>query len=74
MKAFGVQSVAVFSHANDFINGRHGELLGVFEGVSVNGGRNLSTYGEVKFPSLAGGAISPPVDQALRFLAAFHDV
>ena len=43
-------------------------------GTSVNGARNFPNYGEVKFPSLAGGVISRPVDQGLRFSAAVHDV
>ena len=42
--------------------------------VGVNGARNFPNYGEVKFPSLAGGVISRPVDQGLRFSAAVHDV
>ena len=42
--------------------------------IAVNGARNFPNYGEVKFPSLAGGVISRPVDQGLRFSAAVHDV
>ena len=42
--------------------------------VRVNGARNLPTYGEVKFPSLAGGAISRRFDRGLRFSAAVRDV
>ena len=42
--------------------------------IGVNGARNFPNYGEVKFPSLAGGVISRPVDQGLRFSAAVHDV
>ena len=42
--------------------------------AAVNGARNFPNYGEVKFPSLAGGVISRPVDQGLRFSAAVHDV
>ena len=44
------------------------------KGTAVNGARNFPNYGEVKFPSLAGGVISRPVDQGLRFSAAVHDV
>jgi hypothetical protein len=40
----------------------------------VNGARNFPNYGEAKFPSLAGGVISRPDDQGLRFSAAVHDV
>ena len=40
----------------------------------VNGARNFPNYGEVKFPSLAGGVIRRRFDRGLRFLAAVRDV
>ena len=42
--------------------------------VIVNGARNFPNYGEVKFPSLAGGVIRRRFDRGLRFLAAVRDV
>jgi hypothetical protein len=42
--------------------------------ISVNGARNFPNYGEVKFPSLAGGVIRRRFDRGLRFLAAVRDV
>ena len=61
------------------------ELPGEVDGVSdadvhalladgVNGARNFPNYGEVKFPSLAGGVIRRRFDRGLRFLAAVRDV
>ena len=44
------------------------------QALGVNGARNFPNYGEVKFPSLAGGVISRPVDHSLRFSAAVPDV
>ena len=41
---------------------------------TVNGARNFPNYGEVKFPSLAGGVIRRRFDRGLRFLAAVRDV
>jgi hypothetical protein len=49
-------------------------FCGRFPGVRVNGARNFSNYGEVKFPSLAGEVISRGVDRELRFWAAGRDV
>ena len=54
--------------------GRCASLLANQPDLPVNGARNFPNYGEVKFPSLAGGVISRPVDQGLRFSAAVHDV
>jgi hypothetical protein len=44
------------------------------EVLAVNGARNFPNYGEVKFPSLAGGVIRRRFDRGLRFLAAVRDV
>ena len=41
---------------------------------AVNGARNFPTFGERKFPSLAGWAISLRGDQRLRFWAAVRGV
>ncbi|MGJ0509251.1 MAG: hypothetical protein ACR652_19435, partial [Methylocystis sp.] len=41
---------------------------------TVNGTRNFPTFGERKFPSLAGRAISLRGDQRLRFWAAVRGV
>ncbi len=41
--------------------------------LNVNGARNLPIFGEVKFPSLAGGMISRRYDRGLRF-SAVRDV
>ncbi|MGJ0506282.1 MAG: hypothetical protein ACR652_03940, partial [Methylocystis sp.] len=47
---------------------------GLHQPKGVNGTRNFPTFGERKFPSLAGRAISLRGDQRLRFWAAVRGV
>jgi hypothetical protein len=56
-----------------FESSRPSQVLKIDDG-GVNGARNLLSYGEVKFPSLAGGEISRRFDRASRFSAAVRDV
>jgi acyl-CoA reductase-like NAD-dependent aldehyde dehydrogenase len=57
----------------EFID-RFAERVAALRVGGVNGARNLPIFGEVKFPSLAGGMISRRYDRGLRFSAAGRDV
>ena len=46
----------------------------ILEAMSVNGARNLPSYGEVKFPRLAGMVISLCCDRGLHSWVAGRDV